>query len=115
MAHQLKITRREQEYSLAAATRRAKGTNNSKQAADGGLMTAEEGRRIEAEKMQLAARKVCAQKKQAEARAVKLVRAECAVEQASRALQAAQQGAMDAYLEEVDATSDEGEIGKPFS
>lgn len=115
MAHQLKIARREQEYSSAAATRRAKRANNRKRAANGGLMTAEEGRRIEAEKMQLAAQKVDAQKKQAEARAVKLARAERAVKQANRALQAAQQGAMDAYLEEVDATSDEGDIGEPFS
>lgn len=109
MAHQLKIARRDQEYTSAAATRRAKRANNRKQAANGGLMTAEAGRKIEAEKMQLAAMKVDAQKKQAEARAVKLARAERAVQVANRALHAAQQGAMEAYMDEEDATSEEGE------
>jgi hypothetical protein len=109
MAHQLKIARREQEYNSAAATQRAKRANNRKRAANGGLMTAELGRRIEAEKLQVAAMKLDAQNRQAEARAVRLAKAERAVQAANRALHAAQQGAMEAYLEEEDATSEEGE------
>ena len=109
MAHQLKIARREQDHNSAAATRRAKRANNRKRAANGGLMTAELGRKIEAEKMKVAAMKAEAQKKQAEARAVRLARAERAVQVANRALHAAQQGAVEAYLDEEDATSEEGE------
>jgi hypothetical protein len=68
MAHQLKKARRDQEF-----PRQLEGL---REPTIGTGMTAEAGHKIEAEKVQLAAIKVNAQKKQAEARAVKLARAD---------------------------------------
>lgn len=79
MAQLSKIARRVQEYKSVATTRRAKRANDRKRAANGGLMTAEPGRKIEADKLHASATKMEAQQKQAEARAVKLAKAERAV------------------------------------